>query len=344
MYGAPLIVQTDSAKEFIAPGFRYGCQKMGSEARTRLIAQPRYGGTVERLIGKLMRKFRLLPGSTYNDMLKKATRKPVRDALYTMTGLEWEAVRDIGWYHDQRHTALGMTPRQAWDRELANKGHLGPPLPITSPELFLIDFLPRIKRPVNRLGIEQGGGGRHYWTEELRPLIPHRQSVFVRPDPRDVRNLWIELPGEGGYVRGKLVQPRDFTGITELDWRAWLARRRGPPVLNHGVHSDLLDESRENRARAAAKVKAYRKTAKTLLQARRQAVQNRMFQQQARDREGSGATSRQPPDGPGAPTSPNGPAQGRPQLTVVRTTSEEPDLSGLKATPSFVFRRNPRQR
>jgi putative transposase len=231
MYGAPLIVQTDSAREFLAPGFRYGCQKMGAQARTRLIAQPRYGGTVERLIGKLMRKFRLLPGSTYNDMLKKATRKPIRDALYTVAGLEWEVVREIGRYHDQRHSALGMTPRQAWDKALESQGQLGPPLPIVSPELFLVDFLPRIERPVTRMGVEQGGGGRRYWTEELRPLISLRQRVFVRPDPRDVRHVWIELPGEGGYVRARLIQPRDFTGVTELDWRAWLARRRGPPIL-----------------------------------------------------------------------------------------------------------------
>jgi hypothetical protein len=114
--------------------------------------------------------------------------------------------------------------------------------------------------------------------------------------------------------------------------------------LNHTVHSDLLDESREHRARAATRVAAHRKIAKTLLQTRRQAVQNRMFQQQSQDGEGSTAASDQPLEGPRPLASAEGSTHGRPKLTVVRTSPEEPDLTRLKATPSFVFRRNPRQR
>jgi len=345
MYGAPQIVQTDNAEEFISPGFRYGCRKMGSEPRTRPIAQPRYGGTIERLIGTLMRKCRLLPGATYNDMLKKATSKPIRDARYTLAGLEWEVVRQIGQYHDKRHDALGMTPRQARDKAFAGQNRLAPSLPTISPELFVIDFMPRIERQVNRKGIEYGGGGRLYWAEEFRPLISQRPTVYVRPDPRDVRHLWVELPE--GYVRSKLHQPRDFTGVTLWDFRAWQARRRGPPVLNHAVHADLLDQSREKRAEAAAKVKAHRKTAKTVIQSRRREVQNRMFQQQAEDHEGSVLRNPDAAGASGATTAASmaPPAPGaRPKLILIRTPADEPDLSRLKATPGFVFRRGPRQR
>lgn len=346
MYGAPTIVQTDNAEEFIAPGFRYGCQQMNAVARTRPIAQPRYGGTIERLIGTLMRKCRLLPGATYNDMLKKATSKPIRDARYTLARLEWDVVREIGRYHDTRHDALGMTPRQAWDKAFASQNRLAPPLPTISPELFVIDFMPRIERRVNRKGIQSGGGGRLYWAEELGPLVAPRQIVIVRPDPRDVRHLWIELPDKR-YVRGRLYQPRDFTGVTLWDFRGWLARRRGPPVVNHRVHADLLDQSRERRAEAAAKVKAHRNTAKTVIQSRRRAVQNRIFQQQAQAHEGPVSATLESADATRTPTVANDDAVAtpslRPKLTIIRSTPDEPDLSRLKATPGFVFRRRPRQ-
>lgn len=342
MYGVPEIVQTDHGSEFIAPAFEYGCRHMGSEHRTRPIAQPRYGGTVERLIGTLMRKLRLLPGATYNDMLKKATRKPIRDARYTPAGLEWEIVRQIGFYHDRRHHALGMTPRLAWERALAAKGCLAPSLPGISPEIFVIEFMPLIDRSVNRKGVSMSGG-RYYWSEELRPLVHLRESVLARPDPRDVRHLWLKLPDER-YVRSQLYQPRDFTGITAWDFRAWQVQRRGPPVMNHAVHAALLDESRERRAAAAAEVRAHRSTAKTVTQTRRVAVQNRIFQLEYRAREV--AEGPFDPTASPEPSHPDGPARapaGGPKLMVVRTSPDEPDLSQLKATPGFVFRRNPRR-
>lgn len=342
MYGAPQIVQTDHGSEFMMPAFAYGCRRMGSEHRTRPIAQPRYGGTIERLIGTLMRKLRLLPGATYNDMLKRATRKPIRDARFTLAGLEWEIARQIALYHDQRHDALGMTPRQAWERALAAKGCLAPSLPGVSPELFVIEFMPLIERTVDRKGVSMGGG-RFYWSEELRPIVHLRQRVLARPDPRDVRHLWLRLPGRG-YVRSELYQPRDFTGITDWDFRAWLAQRRGPPVVNHAVHAALLDESRQRRAAAATKIRTHRNTAKTVTHARRLAVQNRVFQQEYQNREGEegafGAATRAPSplDGPTGV-----PPPGKPNLRIVRTVRDEPDLSQLKATPGFVFRRNPRR-
>jgi putative transposase len=341
MYGAPEIVQVDHGSEFMAPAFAYGCHQMHAEVRPRPIAQPRYGGTVERLIGTLMRKLRLLPGATYNDMLKKATRKPIRDAHYTPAGLEWEIARQIGLYHDQRHDALGMTPRQAWDRALAAQGWLAPSLPGISPELFVIEFMPLIERTVSRKGVGMSGG-RRYWAEELRPLVHLRQSVLARPDPRDVRHLWLKLPDQE-YVRSHLYQPRDFSGITAWDFRVWQMQRRGPRVLNHVVHAALLDESRERRTEAAAKVRAHRNTAKTVTQTRRSAVQNRIFQQEYRTRE-AGKDPFDVAASPGAlPEGPTDAPAARPKLTIVRTLPDEPDLSKLKATPGFVFRRNPRR-
>jgi hypothetical protein len=75
-------------------------------------------------------------------------------------------------------------------------------------------------------------------------------------------------------------------------------------------------------------------------------VQNRMFQQQAEDHDGS--VLRTPGAGASGATkaaSAAPPAPGvRPKLTLIRTPADEPDLSRLKATPGFVFRRGPRQR
>jgi putative transposase len=144
-------------------------------------------------------------------MLRKATKNPIRDARFTLQALEWDLAREIGFYHDTRHGSVGIPPRQMWEQALARSGRLSSPLPIVPADLFLIDFLPLKRKRVTKEGIALEG--RHYWAEELRPFINTETALIVRPDLRNVRMLWVLLPGEG-YLCAKLYKPAAFRGVT----------------------------------------------------------------------------------------------------------------------------------
>jgi putative transposase len=320
MFGVPQYIHTDNAREFLSHGFGYGCAEILSEHITRPRCQPRYGGTIERLIGTLMRKVRMLPGASYNDMLRKATKNPIRDARFTLQALEWDLAREIAFYHDTRHAALGIPPRQMWEQALAQRGRLSSPLPIVPADLFLIDFLPLKRRQVTKEGLALEG--RHYWAEELRRYIDTETTLMVRPDLRDVRTLWVLLPGEG-YLCAKLYKPAAFRGITLWDWRTWSSRHSGAPVHNHALHAQLRDESRERRAQAEAQVRAKRKEARTPIQSRKALVQNEAFLRAA-PIEGSTVS-----------------AAGATTHTRNRILSGT-DLSTLPPTAPSVFRKGPR--
>lgn len=320
MFGVPQYIHTDNAREFLSHGFGYGCAQILSEHITRPRCQPRYGGTIERLIGTLMRKVRMLPGASYNDMLRKATKNPIRDARFTLQALEWDLAREIGFYHDTRHRSLGIPPRQMWEQALAQSGRLSSPLPIVPTDLFLIDFLPLKRKRVTKEGIALEG--KHYWAEELRPFINTETALIVRPDLRNVRMLWVLLPGEG-YLCAKLYKPAAFRGITLWDWRLWSSRHSGVPVQNHLVHAQLRDESRERRAQAEAQVRSRRKEARTPIQSRKALVQNEAFRRAAiieGDADGVAATTTH---------------------TSTRVLSST-DLSTLPPTAPTVFRKGPR--
>jgi putative transposase len=319
MFGVPQYIHTDNAREFKSHGFRYGCAHIDAEAIRRPLAKPRYGGTIERLIGTLMRKIHAIPGASYNDMLRKATKNPIRDARFTLEALEWEVAREIGMYHDTRHGALGITPATMWERALAQSGRLSPPLPVLPRELFILDFLPLVRKRVTKDGITLEG--RRYWAEELRPFVNADIALNARPDLRNVRILWVLLP-DGTYVRTEIYKPNAFRGITLWDWRTWCAGRSGSRVLNHIVHDKLLHESREKRAQAEARVKAQRKQAKTPIQSRKAMAQNAMFRRVALAEQLGGPQSE--------------------RLSAGHRILGTSDLSKLPATAPSVFRKGPR--
>jgi putative transposase len=78
VYGLPEALHTDNGREFHSAAFRRGCDLNGIDTLYRPPATPRFGGHIERLIGTLMRRIRLLPGNTYSDFFRHAPGAPKR--------------------------------------------------------------------------------------------------------------------------------------------------------------------------------------------------------------------------------------------------------------------------
>jgi len=190
----------DNAKEFHSEALRRGCEQYGIGIEYRPVRTPHYGAHIERLIGTMMGKVHLLPGTTFSDVGEKGDYDSEKNAAVTMDELERWLVHEItGVYHRQVHSALGTPPLAAWERgitgDAASLGR-GTPVAVPDPHRFLIDFLPIERRLIRREGISLHSIS--YWSDVLRAWIGVPEKMIVRYDPCDLSRIYLLGP-DGRY-------------------------------------------------------------------------------------------------------------------------------------------------
>jgi putative transposase len=199
--GVPERLHLDNAKEFRSEALRRGCEQYGIAIDYRPVRTPHYGGHIERLIGTMMGKVHLLPGSTFSDVSAKGDIDPSKTAAMTLDEVErWLGHAIAGVYHRSVHRGIGVTPLVAWRRGVlgdeVTMGR-GEPTAVADPRRFLIDFLPIERRLVRREGVALHGIG--YWADVLRTWIGHPGRMVVRYDPRDLSRIHLLAPDEVYY-------------------------------------------------------------------------------------------------------------------------------------------------
>jgi putative transposase len=190
----------DNAKEFHSEALRRGCEQYGIAIDYRPVRTPHFGGHIERLIGTMMGKVHLLPGTTFSDVRVKGDLDPEKSAAMTLDEVErWLTHAIAGVYHRDRHRALNMPPLTAWERGIlgdATTPGPGEPVIVSDPRRFLIDFLPIERRLVRREGLSLHS--IHYWSDVLTTWIGESEKMIVRYDPRDLSRIYLLAP-DGHY-------------------------------------------------------------------------------------------------------------------------------------------------
>lgn len=214
----------DNAKEFHSEALRRGCEQYGIGIEYRPVRTPHYGGHIERLIGTMMGKVHLLPGTTFSDVSDKGDYDSEKNAAVTMEELERWLVHEItGVYHRQVHSALDTTPLAAWERGISGDATSlgrGTPIAVPDPHRFLIDFLPIERRLIRREGISLHSIS--YWSDVLRAWIGVPEKMIVRYDPRDLSRIYLLGP-DGRYYD---VPYRDLGRPPVTLWEQRLALKR----------------------------------------------------------------------------------------------------------------------
>ena len=214
----------DNAKEFRSEALRRGCEQYGIAIDYRPVRTPHYGGHIERLIGTMMGKVHLLPGTTFSDVRAKGDWDPQKTAAMTIEELErWlaHAITDV--YHQTLHRALATTPLVAWERGIlgdANTPGRGEPVGVPDGRRLLIDFLPIERRLIRRDGVSLHSIG--YWSDVLRTWIGEQQKMIVRYDPRDLSRIYLLAP-DGQYYD---LSYRDLRRPPITLWEHRLALKR----------------------------------------------------------------------------------------------------------------------
>jgi len=180
--GVPERLHLDNAKEFHSEALKRGCEQYGIAVDYRPVRTPHYGSHIERLIGTMMGKVHLLPGTTFSDVRAKGEWNAESTAAMTLDEIErWLAHAIVGVYHRDLHRGIGTTPLAAWERGLVgDEEHPGRGASVTvaDPRRFLIDFLPIERRLVRREGVFLHSIG--YWSDVLRTWVGERERMPER--------------------------------------------------------------------------------------------------------------------------------------------------------------------
>lgn len=251
----------DNAKEFHSEALKRGCEQYGIAVDYRPVRTPHYGGHIERLIGTMMGKVHLLPGTTFSDVRAKGDWKPEDTAALTLDEIErWLAHAIVGVYHHDLHRGIGTTPVAAWERGILGDGQVsgrGMPTAIDDPRRFLIDFLPMERRLVRREGVFLHSIG--YWADVLRAWIGERERMIVRYDPRDLSRVHLLTP-DGRYYD---LSYRDLRRPAISLWEHRLAltrlRDEGRAEINEDAIFTAIDAMRGIAERASAETKTARR-------------------------------------------------------------------------------------
>ncbi len=101
-------------------------------------------------------------------------------------------------YHGEVHNGLGRTPAGVWAEQVAEHGA---PVTVASETVFLVDFLPVIRRTLSRTGFVIDHV--QYYCDALKPWIGRREQLgkfVLRRDPRDISRIWALDPDGTTYL------------------------------------------------------------------------------------------------------------------------------------------------
>jgi putative transposase len=173
MHGKPKRIYVDNAVEFHSEGLRRGCEVHGIKLAHRPIGRPHYGGIVERVIGTAMRMIHELPGTTFSNIQQRGTYNSDARAALTLAELEkWLTLAICGRHHSEWHSSIKQTPAGKWAIGIE---HSGRPTVVQNARAFLIDFLPIVKRRIQRCGFVVDHIG--YYASALSPWICRARSL-----------------------------------------------------------------------------------------------------------------------------------------------------------------------
>ncbi|MGI4747096.1 MAG: Mu transposase C-terminal domain-containing protein [Janthinobacterium lividum] len=195
VYGKPRILEYDQGPENEACGIQRGLRRHGIASKVRAKGHPEQHGTIERLIGTMMRIVDGLRGTTFSNVDERGEAEPEKRACLTLPELERVLALSIDSYNHTTHDGIGERPMDrylAWYRrsDLRDGDRIPPRLPA---DRLLLDFLPHEKRALSRSGIRLFRVD--YSSIDLLPLWQRdnqqRVERIVVYDPRSLAQVWI---------------------------------------------------------------------------------------------------------------------------------------------------------
>ena len=162
---------------------------------------------------------------------------------------------------------MGKTTATLGTAETPGRGY---PPKIRDPRAFLIDFLPVVRRALQRFGFVLD----HitYYSPALRPLLgkqEQRRKFLIRRDPRDLSRIYVLEPESQQYLEVPYrTLARPAITLWEHRHAVQTLRQQGRRQMDEGALFDAIEQMRAITETAAAKSKAARRQHERHRQAR----------------------------------------------------------------------------
>jgi putative transposase len=135
------VLRADNGRDFRSEPLRRGCREHNIKLDFRPIAAPHFGGHIERLIGTMIGRIHLLPGTTFANPRERKGYPSEQKAAMTLSEFEhWLCVEMSERYHRDTHRGLGATPLGTWEHDMSRGiAHEIPRRPEAISDLVLAD-------------------------------------------------------------------------------------------------------------------------------------------------------------------------------------------------------------
>jgi putative transposase len=212
VYGRPRTLEYDQGPENEARGIQRGLQRHGIASKIRAKGHPEQHGTIERLIGTMMRIVHGLRGTTFSNVNERGETESEKRACLTLPELERVLALAIDSYNHTTHDGIGDRPMDrylAYYRrpDLPDADRIPPRLPA---DRLLLDFLPYEMRALTRSGIRVFRVD--YSSTALLPLWQRdnqrRVERIVVYDPRSLAKIWVLDETSDHYIPVPTRLPR----------------------------------------------------------------------------------------------------------------------------------------
>lgn len=200
VWGKPLMLEYDQGPEHEAKGIQRGLRLHGIKSKSRAKGHPEHHGTIERVIGTMMRRVHERRGTTFSNINERGEAEPERLACLSLPELERIIALEIDTYNHTTHDSIGDRPLErylAYYRrpDLPEVQRVPPLLPA---ERLLLDFLPYEHRKLTRTGFHLFRVD--YSSPDLLPMWCRQNQTLVERvvvyDPRSWRRSgsWTMRP------------------------------------------------------------------------------------------------------------------------------------------------------
>ena len=219
VWGKPAVLEYDQGPENEARGIQRGLRLHAIGSKVRRKGHPEHHGTIERLIGTMMRRIHERRGTTFGSINERGDTEPDRLACLSLPELEKIVALEIEHYNHSTHDGIGERPLDrylAWYQrsDLACDQRIPALLPA---ERLLFDFLPYERRRLVRTGFRlfrvdySARGLLPMWKRQNQEKI-ERIVVY---DPRSLAAVWVVDDADGEYIVVPYRVPRADMTLAE---------------------------------------------------------------------------------------------------------------------------------
>jgi len=255
VWGVMNTIHVDNGADFQSGTFKRSCLEYGIHVKFRPVTKTNYGGTIERMLGTILKHVHDIPGTTFSNIKERDSYDSDGKASMTFSEFEkWLITYITAYYHKKVHRSLDVSPEDKWNIGIfggPKSDGIGLPPKLVDGETVLISFMPIFDRTIQKNGVNIDG--LTYYENILRSLVNvvdnktgKKRGFIFRRDPRDVSYIWFYEPSSQSYYKLPLAnQAIPPMSLGEYNTVKEQIKDKGVPRSDYEIIEVLADMNRQ---------------------------------------------------------------------------------------------------